>query len=410
MVRLKVRCSCIAITIISQVFLAIWFFSPSSTLTENVFSRILAEGGQSIVHLSDEKISHYYEMLGEDLCVREGTHVEKSSEGNCICKNGWRGKRCGVPESIQETSWFHNPDITRNLQLRKRPRRVIMVIPFTHEFDIFESNVNELNGLVDVFVIGEKNVTMDENNLSPVLNRLKNMWLKEHQKKIVYIPLTETEISDGTFEGTLLRLGTRLISNIRPDDIFLITNGEEILERSSLLFLKLFQGYPLPIKCQYKQYLYGFYWKIDEQKPEVCAVTFHVLANGYEYEVSRLRQGLLSDEGNNFFNTQNLLLMDWTLSNAGWKCHLCLDVKVIFDKLNELPVLLRPQWLTSTASNMLPFIQRLIKFGQNEYLQPLGKSNSLSSDRLPGYILSNRDKFQKLLKNHYEIMSVHKIV
>lgn len=409
MVRVRVRCSCIAITIISQVFFAVWFFSPSSSLSENLFSRILA-GGQYIIHLSDEKISNYYAILGSDLCVREGTHVDKSSEGNCICRKGWRGKRCGIPESVQQATWFHNPDITRNLQLRKRPRRVIMVIPFTHEFDIFESNVNELNGLVDVFVIGEKNATFDENNLSPLLRRLKNMWLKEHQQKFVYIPLSDTEISDGIFVNTLVRLGSRLISDIRPDDIFLVTNGEEILERSPVLFLKLFQGYPLPIKCQFKQYLYGFYWKLDEQQPEVCAVTFHLLANGYEYEVSRLKEGHMLDEWKIFFNTQDLLLMEWTISNAGWKCHLCLDVNIIFDKLNELPELSRPQWLTSTSSNMFPFIQRLIKFGQNEYLQPLGKSNSLSGDKLPEYIVSNSNKFQKLLKNHYEIMSVHKIV
>ncbi|CAL4176478.1 unnamed protein product, partial [Meganyctiphanes norvegica] len=372
------------------------------------WSQLLRAGGQHIVHLSDEKLSKYYAILGTDLCVREGTYTEESSEGNCVCRKGWEGKRCGIPESIQTTSWFHDPDITRNLQLRKRPRRVIMFIPFTHEFDIFESNVNELNGVVDVFVIGEQNSTLE--HFSPLLNKLKNMWLKEHQNKIVYIPLTEREISDGTFEGTLVRLGSRLISDIRPDDIFLVTDSEEILERNSVLFLKLFQGYPLPIKCQYKQYLYGFYWKTKGEKPKVCAVTFHVFANGYEYEMSRLREGAILDEDKHFFKSQGLLLMEWTIPNAGWKCHLCLDVQVIFNKLHDLPELLTPKWLTSSSSNMLPFIQRLIKFGQDEYLQPVGKGSTLSSDKLPGYILSNRDKFHNLLTNPYEIMSVHNIV
>ncbi|XP_042883191.1 beta-1,4-mannosyl-glycoprotein 4-beta-N-acetylglucosaminyltransferase-like [Penaeus japonicus] len=416
MVRLRIRCRCVALAVVvSQIFLGFWFFSQPLDPPKQFLKRLFSEGGQTILHLTDHEMSHYYTFFGKDLCVKEGIIAEESSEGNCVCRKGWKGRRCGVPEVMQKAKWMQNEELSKNLQLRKRARRVILVTPFSYEFDIFETNVNELNGLVDIFVIGETNYTEPGSKTSlPVLNKLKKEWLKDFQDRIIYVPVTESDLKKSSFMQNLVHTGLRLVSDIRPDDLFILTNGEEILSRDVLTFLKLFQGYPLPVKCQYREHVYGFYWRalksINTTQPQVCASSFQFLANAFEYQVSRLQEGSVLEEDLNFFTTHEQPVSEWTVPDAGWKCHLCLSVQNIFRKFLNLPKSYRPKWFTESSSAMLPFIQRLVKFGQDEHLAPIGKANSPSQDNLPSYLWNNKENFNHLLKNPYETISIHNLV
>ncbi|XP_045597385.1 beta-1,4-mannosyl-glycoprotein 4-beta-N-acetylglucosaminyltransferase [Procambarus clarkii] len=417
MVRLRVRCRCVTLAIlVSQIFVGIWFFSRHLDPSKEFLRRLLNEGGQSILHLTDQQMSNYYYLFGKDICVKAGTLAEKSSEGNCVCKTGWSGRRCGLPGIIQRTEWMQNPELSKNLQLKKRVRRVILVTSFSYEFDIFEINVKELHELVDVFVIGEANCTLcyTKNSLS-LFNKLKDGWLKDFQSKIIYVPVHDKDLKNGSFMQNLVHSGLRLVSDVRPDDLLILTSGEEILNRDIVGFLKLFQGYPLPVMCQYRNYLYGFYWQwivgdSNITRPQTCAVSFQFLANAFEYQVPRLRTGKILEEDLNFFTTNEQPVAEWTISKAGWRCHLCLSVQNIFNKFMDYPQNLRPKWFTESSSNMLPFIQRLIKFGQDENLDPVGQAELPRKENLPSYLWSNKENFVQLVKNPYETLSIHNVV
>ena len=397
-----------------QVFLALWIFQPLDP-AKQFLKRLFSEGGQAILHLHDQPMKTMYAFYGKDLCVREGTLVEKSSEGNCICRSGWKGKRCGVPEIMQSTGWMQNPELSRNIQLRKRPRRIILVSPFSHEYDIFETNVNDLVGLVDVFIIGETNYTSSSvtNKSLPILAKLKDGWLREFQNRIIYVPVKGSDLNKSSFIQNLVQTGLRLVSDIRPDDLFILTNGEEILRRNVVTFLKLFQGYPLPVKCQFKHFLYGFFWSLQENsnitRPKVCASSFQFLANAFEYQVSRLQEGSVLEEDLNFFTSHEQPVVNWTIPDAGWRCHLCLKIENIFQKLSS-PSQIHPKWLlpNSSYSSMSPFIQRLIKFGQDENLEPVGIAmGNLIEEEMPLYVSRNKERYSYLLKNPYEMASTH---
>ncbi|XP_066955137.1 uncharacterized protein [Macrobrachium rosenbergii] len=128
MVRLRIRYRCVALAfIVSQVLVGFWFFQPMDP-AKQFLKRLFTEGGQTILHLRDQPTVTMYATYGKDLCVREGTLVKASSEGNCVCRPGWKGKRCGVPEIMQRTDWMQNPELSKNIQLRKRPRRVILLM------------------------------------------------------------------------------------------------------------------------------------------------------------------------------------------------------------------------------------------------------------------------------------------
>lgn len=214
---------------------------------------------------------------------------------------------------------------------------------------------------------------------------------------------------------TLIHSGLRLVSDVRPDDLLILTNGEEILNRDVVVFLKLFQGYPLPVKCQYRNYLYGFYWHNSQVSsnitdPQICAVSFQFLANAFEYQISRLQAGNVLEEDLNFFTTNEQPVAEWTIAEAGWRCHLCLSVQNIFYKFMDYPHNLRPKWFTESSSSMLPFIQRLMKFGQDEALDPVGNAEFPQKENLPLYLWNSKESYVHLLKNPYETVSIHNLV
>lgn len=335
--------------------------------------------------------------------------MEESSEAHCVCRTGWTGQRCGIPSSLKKAHWIHDTELTKSLQLRKRVKRVIMFVPLSHEYEIFEANVNGLRDLVDVYVIGESSLKHEKASY-PLLEKLKNGWLSEHQDRFVYVP-PRSDLNASLAEG-VAHDGLRLLSDIRPDDLLILTNGEEIIYRDVLVFLKLFQGYPLPIRCEFKQHLYGFYWKVDKGNsttvPPVCILSVKFFANAFHYRVSELSEGGISKETRKFLNSKDQPLLDWTL-DTGWRCHLCLSVHSILKKFTNLPQGVRPKWVSESPASMLPFLQRLIKFGQDENLNSVGRANDLKSGSFPPYMQQNYERFRHLLVNPYETMSIHSV-
>ena len=57
-----------------------------------------------------------------------------------------------------------------------RPRRIIHGIPMNHEFDLFETRMNMIGDVVDVFVLHEANVTNDGRSKEPLFfNRFQKV-------------------------------------------------------------------------------------------------------------------------------------------------------------------------------------------------------------------------------------------
>ncbi|XP_050687782.1 beta-1,4-mannosyl-glycoprotein 4-beta-N-acetylglucosaminyltransferase-like [Eriocheir sinensis] len=415
MVRLKVRCRCImVVVVVAQIFLGLWFFSQPLDPPQQFLQRLSSEGGQSILHLKDQPASHYYATFEKELCVREGSVVEESSESQCVCRLGWSGRRCGVPAVLRTARWLHDPKLTDTLQLRRRVKRVIMLLPLSHEYDIFEANVNGLRDVVDVFVIGEQSLNFSDHASLPLLDKLKNGWLGDHQDKFVYVPARDDAPRNASLIQGLVHDGLRLLSDMRPDDLLVLTSGEEIINRDVLVFLKLFQGYPLPIRCQFNQFLYGFFWKMEGRNgkslPEICILSVKFFANAFQYQMAALADGRISKETRNFLTSIDQPLQDWTLPEVGWRCHLCLSIPTLFEKFANLPPSLRPKWFSESPADMLPFIQRLVKVGQDENLNRVGRANVPQEDFLPPFVWQNHDRFAHLMANPYETMSIHDVV
>ena len=64
--------------------------------------------------------------------------------------------------------------------------------------------------------------------------------------------------------------GMKLVNNVRDDDLFLMTDGDEVPFREPLLFLKLYDGYTVPVAMNLRWTTFRFYWLIGPLDQSLC--------------------------------------------------------------------------------------------------------------------------------------------
>ena len=57
--------------------------------------------------------------------------------------------------------------------------------------------------------------------------------------------------------------GLMQLIDVREDDLFLYTDGDELPRPEILQFFKLYDGWSQPVAFQYKWSIYGFFWQVD---------------------------------------------------------------------------------------------------------------------------------------------------
>ena len=94
-------------------------------------------------------------------CFEPGTDFSKTTEDSskCICRAKYYGKDCGIPDSVWYGHFAGSPLSRKKLRRRTKSRRIIHALPVNHEFDFFETRIQSLKDVVDVFIIQESNYT-----------------------------------------------------------------------------------------------------------------------------------------------------------------------------------------------------------------------------------------------------------
>ena len=212
----------------------------------------------------------------EDNCFIEGTNFKDSTPGKrCHCYPDYYGQRCDVPKQIFNSFANSNHIWTNVTSLRRGyQRRLIHALPVNLEIDLFEARLASLYDVVDVFVIGESNLTNSGGSRDLIfLNLLENGWLKPYHDKILYLfrgyaPPTGFEdgvAADAFMRSELTQKGLALLDDLQPDDLFLYTDGDELPRPGLLQFFKLHDHWPQPVAFHYKWAIFGFFWQVDEK-------------------------------------------------------------------------------------------------------------------------------------------------
>lgn len=257
----------------------------------------------SIFQLKDLNLS-FFERHGSKLCYVDGTLSFK--DGSCTCRLGWHGNECGIPSVI----WFGKK--FGQLWPRKKPRRIIHAFPTGASLDFLEIRLQELRKAVDVFIVAESNPPGHELKLPSVFN--PENWLTEFISRLIYVPKFE----DQPFEIFRTQIIHHL-SDVRPDDIVLFSDADEVPASDLVTCMKLYDGFPQKVAFYYRQLQHGFYSIMEKnfsanETPSISASTIHFL----------LRACHGNDNCHNAYNrTKDVVVLGSPKYPAGWKCTKC---------------------------------------------------------------------------------------
>ncbi|XP_045116874.1 beta-1,4-mannosyl-glycoprotein 4-beta-N-acetylglucosaminyltransferase-like isoform X2 [Portunus trituberculatus] len=376
----------------------------------------------------------YFEDVGSAVCFITGTDIKGSKRvgGNdCQCLDGYYGVDCGIPEAV----WF---DTYRNkypdtqLRRRKVPRRIINGVTVHHEFAMFEARLHELYPAVDVFILAESNYTAHGDPKEFLfLKRLRRGYMKEFQDKLLYVSLdtfpkaSETSgwVADAYIRYHLGIRGLPLLKGLREDDLFVLSDADELPSREVITFLKLYDGYPEPISFALQWNMFGFFWKKsakddwgkwvseNEERPSIVGsvVTLGMLKKVLFSNVFFIRTNIfwrnyeVFKRLKKYRDEQGHLVKEWVIGKAGhyagWHCSWCFSPVDIVLKMDSAQANDEPRWGNMPEKKNLTYIASRIAegvwFDDKEHFLPV--RNTHQKHYAPRYLLQHPDLYRSLL-------------
>lgn len=126
-----------------------------------------------------------------------------------------------------------------------------------------------------MYIVCESNYTA-HGDAKPLylLDKMRSGFMKPFHSKIVHVPLykfPQKGHQNGWFVDMYLRtyMGIRGLNRIhgaRSDDLFVLLDADEIPTREVLMFLKLYNGYPEPIRLAMRWSVFGYFWKRKKER------------------------------------------------------------------------------------------------------------------------------------------------
>ena len=313
------------------------------------------------ITLKDEETTKYFiEINDKFTCYKIGTDVELTRKSKkigknpkCICRRHYFGPDCGIPAAVWDDN-NRSRKFYKSLKRRKIARRIINGFPVLKEFDVIESRINDLNGAVDVFLIGESSYSahgdkkptyiLDKLHETDFLNEFQDTILHEFVDEFPSIAVNDSGLADRYLRIFLGKRGIPRVLNKKDDDLFILNDADEIPTREVIMFLKLYDGYTEPITFVYQWSVYGFFWKSktvnllfnDERPTKVstsCSLRLlrDVFGNN-PFWIRKFSQNMLNkiietrlqEYALEYPNT----VLPWTVGSvgryAGWHCSWCL--------------------------------------------------------------------------------------
>lgn len=317
----------------------------------------------------------YFKPLGNATCFVHGTDL-RASHSSCVCQPGWFSDDCSLPEAISSSKRFRRRWTNKKVHRRSgRPRRIVNAININHELDLLEVRLRELYNVVDVFVVCESNYSArGEPKPLHLLPELRKGFLAPYQDKIVHVFLDHFPskgredgwFADGYQRSFLWRQAKKQLSGLRDDDLFVLTDADEIPRAGPLAYLKTHEGFGEPMFLRLRWTLYGFFWQHVQEHVQVLSVcTMRFLSRVLRNDAARLRREDIPANSEELYGGE---LEDWTLGqnddyNAGWHCSWCFDVEGLRVKLKSAQKDDGIRWGDFPEKTSARFLNVLVKRG-----------------------------------------------
>uniref|UniRef100_A0A131Z1L7 Beta-1,4-mannosyl-glycoprotein beta-1,4-N-acetylglucosaminyltransferase n=1 Tax=Rhipicephalus appendiculatus TaxID=34631 RepID=A0A131Z1L7_RHIAP len=347
------------------------------------------------------------DVSNRSTCFLEGT-VRQRNNLSCICKKGWNGADCSIPDAIWSTKAFRYWNSAGLIRRRRKPRAVINGFIFNHELDILEVRIKELGNAVDYFIIVESIYTnVGAEKPLYLKSNLSAGFLREHAHKIIPIAMDFYNYIDGEpwspenyLRSSIWYEGQRRLRNIQRDDLFIMSDADEIPSREVVLFLKHHDGYGEPILLRLRWFLYGFFWENREpvNVSSVCTVAF--MREKYENDSLRLRT--LNPYTDEDLPEAGTFIDMWTIEGtppryAGWHCSWCFDAHGIQVKLASAQRDDGVRWGDIAEKTDIAYINSLRRRGQYfDESTPLNHCDPYEA--APAYVAKHAQRFRHLMQ------------
>ncbi|XP_064088738.1 beta-1,4-mannosyl-glycoprotein 4-beta-N-acetylglucosaminyltransferase-like [Macrobrachium nipponense] len=380
---------------------------------------------------NDEKT--YFTKIDGKECFIRGTDIEETivSKGKaCSCLQYYFGDDCGIPEAV----WFgQSSRLTGEVKLtrRKIPRRVINGLPVNHEFAMFEARMHELSDVVDAFLIVESNYTShgDPKELS-FLKKFQSGYLAQFQEKIHYVKLlffSNESRSNGWRADSYLRFymgskGLKQMKGLREDDLFILSDADELPTREVVTFLKLYDGFPEPVGFGLRWNVFGFFWQVPADMTFInwlsgtkmkllvvySAATIgmvqRVLLNNVFYiRKERAWEHPQLADSLGYYRKAGHLVKDWVVGSvdhyAGWHCSWCFSPTGIVQKMDSAQANDKPRWGDYPEKKNISYVMSRIWKGRwfDDQASYLPVKDTQERFYAPSYLLEHPESYRSLL-------------
>ncbi|ELU10925.1 hypothetical protein CAPTEDRAFT_194340, partial [Capitella teleta] len=199
---------------------------------------------QKLYCLEDNvNVSSLFQPSKYGWCYLAGSRSAVNPFEECKCRKGWHGQYCSTPDVVERSDYPNE----YGTSIRAEPRRIIYAFPFTFEFEMLEARMAELGDVVDVFVILESNYTASgKTKPRYLLQNLQQEYLSQYQHKILLLQM-DSFPREGKRNGWVVDekirqyLGREIferIPNLRPDDMIVIQDADELPVKETIFFLK----------------------------------------------------------------------------------------------------------------------------------------------------------------------------
>ncbi|KAI1884510.1 hypothetical protein AGOR_G00227120 [Albula goreensis] len=367
--------------------------------------------------LRDDATPYFVRTKAGALCFRQGTEMAVPKDG--VGRDGMA--------AISQRKILHQQETVHPSRVRPRrgeadtqdvPRRVINAINVNHEFDLLHVRFHELAQAVDLFLVCESNFTAyGESRPLQFLRLLLNGTYDYVRHKILYVFLDHFPeggrqdgwIADDYLRTFLTRNGMSRVVGMRPDDVFIINDADEIPAQEGILFLKLFDGWTEPFAIHMRKSLYGFFWKQLGSLEVLSGCTVGMLKTVYDRDGIKLRRReyYTMPGFRQYENDTGHILVQWSIGSpfhyAGWHCSWCFTPEGIHHKLISAQNGDFPRWGDYEDKRDLNYIRELIRTGGwfDGSVQEYPPSDPKEHMYAPKYLLDNYNRYRYMLENPY---------
>lgn len=350
------------------------------------------------------QITHNCFIKGTESSSNRALQVETNKTENgvfdsrtCICKPGWHGISCSEPEIVWRAFLKSRQPLSQPPKISRNPHHVFYIISNVSlvTMETLEIQILELVDIVNVFILCDK-ISSDEPSLL-IRRQMNSGFLQTFQEQILLIKdLTCSRMN------ILRQMRKTFGSQMKPLDVLIFGNTDEILNKKAIDYLKWHNHWPQPLVFRMRWNVFGFFF----QHPE------NTILRTFACQLNVLEQVYKANPDNIIKRYSELLTIGDLNHFGGWFCEYCYQPIDIIKKFHLDSKLLANKSSTSLLNGSyhrkptinIEFIQNLIQHGiYIDGSTTLNKVRSYENEKyfVPEYVAKNRWKFENAVSNFY---------